>query len=68
MLQKRLEQKGRLCYLSTHEALGVITEEYFELVDTVRADNLDVFEKEVVDVAVTAVFAYASTQRYRVES
>ncbi len=65
MMQKRLKQKGRLCYVSTHEALGVITEEYFEFVDAVKANDLDEFEKEVIDIAVGAVFACASATQSR---
>ena len=59
-LLKRLQQKGNSSYASNHEALGVITEEYFEYVDAVKNnDNQHVYE-ELVDIAVGCIFAVAS--------
>ena len=38
-------------YHSTHEALGVITEEYFELMDAVRANDIEGCRKEALQIA-----------------
>jgi NTP pyrophosphatase (non-canonical NTP hydrolase) len=39
---------------SVHEGLGVITEEYFELVDAVRSNNGYEIDKESIQVAAMA--------------
>lgn len=60
MLKRRLVQKGTLSYASTHEGLGIITEEFHELVDAVKSNDKDAFEKECLDVAVGCIFSIAS--------
>lgn len=60
MLQRRLVQKGTQSYASTHEGLGIITEEYYELVEAVTLNDMDAFEKECLDVAVGCIFSIAS--------
>jgi len=58
-LDTQLKRKGKLCWLSAHEMLGVITEEYHELIDAVKS-NLDFdIKRELLDVAVAALFALA---------
>ena len=64
-LDRRLAKKGRGAYLSKHEALGVITEEFYELVDAVRNDeNPSQFLEECMDVAVAAIFTLASYEAH----
>ena len=58
-LHFRLQQKGPRSYASTHEALGIITEEYHELVEAVKLNDMDAFEKECIDVAVGCIFSVA---------
>lgn len=57
---KRIEKHGRGAFVSNHEALGVVVEEYHELVGAVtQNDPVDV-ASELTDVAVSCVFALAS--------
>ena len=57
---RRIEQKGRGAFVSSHEALGVIAEEYHELIDAVKNnDPMDV-ANESLDVAVGCIFTVAS--------
>lgn len=56
----RLETKGDGAYVSNHESLGIITEEYLELVDAVRSNDIIEIGNELHDVAVGCVFAIAS--------
>lgn len=60
-LLARLKQKGWGTFASSHEALGIITEEMHELTDAVQHNatgNAHVRE-ELLDIAVAAVFAVA---------
>lgn len=60
-LLQRLEQKGRGSYASRHEILGILEEEYDEVLDAIRDDSrigFDDFEKELLDVAVAGLFGY----------
>ena len=41
-------------YASSHEALGVITEEYLELMQAVRSNNIQDIFKEAMDLAACA--------------
>lgn len=55
----RLLQKGRGTFASSHEAAHVITEEYDEMKDAVRSNDPQQFKKELIDIAVGAIFAVA---------
>jgi hypothetical protein len=57
-LHKQFMLKGRGAFISSHEALGVITEEYLELVMAVRENNTKHIREELMDLAVAAIFAY----------
>jgi len=59
-LQRRLDQHGKGKFCSTHEGLGVITEEYHELVDAVQSNEPSDYKSECLDVAVAAFWAYLS--------
>jgi len=56
-MARRLSQKGQGTFTSTHEILGIITEEYTELIDAVQAQIKDfpvpdaATEKERNDIA-----------------
>lgn len=55
-IEFRLEQKGRGSVSSIHEILGIITEEYQELIDAVKSNRHDRIQKELIDLAVGAIF------------
>lgn len=52
----RINQKGRGAWQSTHEVLGVITEEYWELQEAIKNNNLEQVKKELMDIAVACHF------------
>lgn len=57
---QQIEEKGRGAFLSHHEMLGAITEEYSELIDAVRQNNPSDVISELFDVAVACAFSIAS--------
>lgn len=54
------EKKGYGTFVSSHECLGIITEEYHELVEAVRRENNDMILMELGDVAISAIFSIVS--------
>ena len=58
-LLRRIEQHGNGTFVSHHEILGIMTEEYKELTEAVQANDLVQVSKELMDLAVPAVFGYA---------
>lgn len=57
----RANQKGPGSFASTHEALGIIQEEYHELVEAIHEPgDHDQVVHELTDIAVACVFAIAS--------
>lgn len=59
-LAKRLLEKGSFGYISNHETLGIVAEEYHELVDAVRSNKDDEVKAELTDIAVGCLFGVAS--------
>ncbi len=56
----RMKEKGWGTYASTHETLGIITEEYHELIDAVEKNvTTDEMAEELKDIAVACIFAIA---------
>lgn len=55
----RLAQKGTHAWQSTHEILGVITEEYWELQEAIKNNNMEEIKKELMDIAVACHFGIA---------
>ena len=55
-INKVLNKKGSGAWLSRHELLGVLTEEYHEVVDAVHSGKQDDIAAELMDVAVTCLF------------
>lgn len=47
---------------SRHEILGVVAEEYHELVEAVHAKQPSEIEKELIDVAVAAIWGICSVR------
>lgn len=58
-LDYRLNQKGYGTFASKHEILGVITEEYNEFSEAVHGLNYGDMERELIDIAVGAIFGVA---------
>ena len=59
-LRFRMEEKGRESYISDFETVGLITEEYHELIAAlISNDDLNVTE-ELIDIAVGCIFGVAS--------
>ena len=58
MIDARIVEHGRGMFSGKHESLGVITEEFWELVDAAKRD--EGFAAEVGDVLVACIWAMAS--------
>ena len=58
-LRMRLQEKGAGAWLSRHELLGIIVEEYDELIDAVHGKSLIEVKKELEDLGVSCTFAIA---------
>ena len=58
-LLRRLKEKGQGTFASTHECLGIITEEYDELKEAIQANDNDWTRKELADIAVGCIFGIA---------
>ena len=56
-IKLELAIKGPHTFSSKHEILGILTEEYYELVKAVHTDVN--FQGELIDVAVAAVYGLA---------
>lgn len=62
-LRRRTVKHGQDAYVSPHHALGVLVEEYDEAVEAIRFDaDPHRFDDELVDVAVTCLWALASSR------
>lgn len=55
----RMKQKGRHAWQSTHEILGVITEEYWELQEAIKNNDVEAIKKELIDIGVACHFGIA---------
>jgi NTP pyrophosphatase (non-canonical NTP hydrolase) len=60
VLREKIKQKGDRSFNSPHEALGVLTEEYMELIQAVQSNNPNLVREELLDVAVSAIWGVAS--------
>lgn len=58
----RLNEKGFGSFTSSHEILGVVTEEYWELIGAIKSNNQNSILHELMDIAVGCIFAYACIQ------
>jgi hypothetical protein len=59
-LNRRLEEKGKGIYMSSHEINGIIDEEVDEFKDEVRNNDGGGQYEELIDVAVGCIFGMAS--------
>lgn len=58
-LFERLTEKGYGAWLSRHEILGFLTEEYDEAIEAVHSKSKAEIKAELVDMAVGCIFAVA---------
>lgn len=56
----RIEKHGRGAFASPHEGLGVMAEEYHELIDACKENDLQNYAEEMIDLAVGGIFGLAS--------
>ncbi len=56
----RLEEKGKKPFNSSHESLGIITEEYHELTHAVESNDIVKIRKEIIDIGVACILSLAS--------
>ncbi|WP_163192579.1 MazG nucleotide pyrophosphohydrolase domain-containing protein [Clostridium thermarum] len=66
-LRYRLNQKGYGSFVSRHEILGVMTEEFKEFVDAVHSKNYDEMREEIMDLAVGCIFGLACFDEKTIE-
>lgn len=59
---RRVAKYGPGAFVSSHEALGILTEEYLEVVEAVRLNSPPDVDEEMIHTAVVAVFTWASRQ------
>lgn len=62
-LEFRLKQKGNKTFTSTHEILGVVAEEYAELIHAVQNNNPAEVIEELKDIAVACIFGIVSINK-----
>lgn len=55
-LRVRIDRHGSGVFVSTHETLGIITEEYHELVEAVHQNDAAQVRKEMMDIAVPCLW------------
>lgn len=58
-MSRRLQEKGFGSFASTHEIAGVIHEEFNELMNALRENDAEQFQKELYDIAVGCIFGAA---------
>lgn len=58
-LADRLNEKGNGAFVSRHEILGVLTEEWKKLIDTVQGGSVEDIADELADLAVGAILGCA---------
>jgi hypothetical protein len=59
LLAHRLRTKGDGTFASRHEVLGIVTEEFYELLEAVKSESTDRLKAELLDVAVGCLFGVA---------
>lgn len=64
---RRLNEKGKESFASRHEILGVIAEEYHELIDAVTSKPSSDVEDELFDLAAGAVISVACIMAGKVD-
>lgn len=60
LLKYRLEQKGCGIYISSHEILGIIGEEWEELIRAVHNNDVKNTKEELMDILIGCIWALVS--------
>lgn len=60
MVEAAIQRKGDQPFVSTHESLGHMTEEYTEMIQAVRANDPHKFIKETADLCVASFWSLVS--------
>ena len=70
-LYERLDKKGYGSYSGRHEILGIITEEFWELVEAVRSQPIsgdkNTVREELIDIAIGCIFGVACIDSSAIE-
>lgn len=66
-IEDRLDEKGRGIFVSRHEVMGVILEEFNEAIYACENEELHNFMGEILDVAVGCAIALASFRTEKME-
>lgn len=53
------QSKGLAAFASIHEILGIVTEEYGELIDAIHKNSKELTREELLDIVVACVFGVA---------
>jgi NTP pyrophosphatase (non-canonical NTP hydrolase) len=59
-IHKRMNKHGNGAFVNAQEGLGVVAEEYHELIDAIRSNEIEAIRQEAMDVAVAALWLYGS--------
>jgi hypothetical protein len=63
----RLNEKGCGIIISRHEMLGVVAEEYAELINAVQEKGLSFVADELIDIGVACIVSLASIRTGKVQ-
>ena len=66
-LKRRLSKHGVFSAIGPHETLGIITEEYQELIGAIRGNNREETKQELIDIAVSCIFGLASMNQQDID-
>ena len=66
-LESRLRERGTGIFISQHEILGIVYEEMSEYVGAVHKNDHDAQEKELLDIAVAAVWGIVSIRSHKMQ-
>jgi len=67
-IKMRMKKHGPLSFITKHESLGVITEEYLELIEAAKLKTSKGFDCEMIDIGVATIFHIASELSYSKKS
>jgi hypothetical protein len=59
-LNARVAKHGNGAFVNPQEGLGVVAEEYHELIDAIRSNEIEHIRQEAMDVVVAALWLYGS--------
>ena len=61
-LEFRIKEKGRGAFVSSHEIMGIVSEEYDEMKEAVQENDHNKLFDELADIAVGSIKGMASMQ------